>query len=73
MKTLNITAYTVTIDPESEGKISAEVTVSDSEYLSLLRVYDAKEIVRAAGTERLLDAMDLDKVTAYLESRGIRL
>lgn len=72
MRTLNITAYTVTIDPESEGKVSAEVTMSDSEYFSVLRGYDTKDIIREVGVTELLGNMDTETIMAYLNNLGVK-
>ena len=72
MRTLNITAYFVTIDPVSDGKVSADITVSDSEYFSLLRGYDNKDIVREVGMTALLNAMDTETVMAYLNDLGVK-
>lgn len=72
MRTLNITAYTVTIDPESEGKVNTEVTMSDSEYFSVLRGYDTKDIVREVGVTDILDNMDTEAIMAYLNDLGVK-
>lgn len=72
MRTLNMTAYTVTIDPESEGKVNTEVTMSDSEYFSVLQGYDTKDIVREVGVTELLDNMDTEAIMAYLNEHGVK-
>lgn len=72
MRTLNITAYTVTIDPESEGKVNTEVTISDSEYFSVLQGYDTKDIVREVGVTELLDNMDAEAIMAYLNDLRVK-
>lgn len=72
MRTLNMTAYTVTIDPESEGKVNTEVTMSDSEYFSVLQGYDTTDIVREVGVTELLDNMDTEAIMAYLNDLGVK-
>lgn len=46
--------------------------MSDSEYFSVLRGYDTKDIVREVGVTELLGNMDTEAIMAYLNDLGVK-
>lgn len=72
MRTLKITARYVEIDPSDNQEIDVRVKVSDFDYYNVLQNYDTDDIIRVVGITRLIDAMDMEALLAYLESKGIK-
>lgn len=72
MKTLNITACSVEIGPLDTQEIDVRVKVYDSEYKHILMDYEPDDIIKTVGITRLIDAMDMETLLAYLEGKGIK-
>ena len=72
MKTLNIIARSVEIEPSDNQEIDVRVKVYDFDYYNVLHNYDTDDIIRTVGITRLIDAMDMEALLAYLESKGIK-
>lgn len=72
MKTININAIDVRIEPFQDERVSVDITMSDFDYYSILAVFDYKDIVREVGSNELLEAMDIEDIVVYLKDLGIK-
>lgn len=72
MKTINVNAAKVEIDPFQDERVSVDLTMSDFDYYSILAVFEYKDIVREVGANELLEAMDIEDIVVYLKDLGIK-
>lgn len=72
MKTINVNAAKVEIDPFQDERVSVDLTMSDFDYYSILAVFEYKDIVREVGADELLEAMDIEDIVVYLKDLGIK-
>lgn len=72
MKTINVNAAKVEIEPFQDERVSVDLTMSDFDYYSILAVFEYKDIVREVGANELLEAMDIEDIVVYLKDLGIK-
>lgn len=72
MKTINVNAAKVEIEPFQDERVSVDLTMSDFDYYSILAFFEYKDIVREVGADELLEAMDIEDIVVYLNDLGIK-
>ena len=72
MKTINVNAAKVEIEPFQDERVSVDLRMSDFDYYSILAVFEYKDIVREVGANELLEAMDIEDIVVYLKDLGIK-
>lgn len=72
MKTINVNAAKVEIEPFQDERVSVDLTMSDFDYYSILAVFEYEDIVREVGANELLEAMDIEDIVVYLKDLGIK-
>ena len=72
MRTLTISACSAEIRPSDTQEMDVRVKVYDFDYYNVLQNYDTDDIIRTVGMTRLIDAMDMEALLAYLEGKGIK-
>lgn len=72
MKTINVNAAKVEIEPFQDERVSVDLTMSDFDYYSILAVFEYEDIVREVGADELLEAMDIEDIVVYLNDLGIK-